>query len=46
MTTLLRQAFDAAAKLPEAEQDLIASRVLASPRIEQLHCNNPTGMTS
>jgi hypothetical protein len=29
MTTLLQQAFDAAAKLPPAEQDLLASRVLA-----------------
>jgi hypothetical protein len=29
MTTLLQQAFDAAAKLPAAEQDLLASRVLA-----------------
>jgi hypothetical protein len=29
MTTLLRQAFDAAAKLLPAEQDLLASRVLA-----------------
>jgi hypothetical protein len=29
MTTLLKQAFDAAAKLPEAEQDLLAARVLA-----------------
>jgi hypothetical protein len=29
MTTLLQQAFDAAAKLPAEEQDLLASRVLA-----------------
>ncbi len=29
MTTLLKQAFDAAAKLPPAEQDLLAMRVLA-----------------
>ena len=29
MTTLLKQAFDAAAKLPPDEQDLLASRVLA-----------------
>lgn len=29
MTTLLQQAFDAAAKLTPAEQDLLASRVLA-----------------
>jgi hypothetical protein len=29
MTTLLQQAFDAAAKLPTAEQDLLAARVLA-----------------
>ena len=29
MTTLLRQAFDEAAKLPEAEQNLLASRLLA-----------------
>jgi hypothetical protein len=29
MTTLLQQAFDAAAKLPPAEQDQLASRVLA-----------------
>ena len=29
MTPLLQQAFDAAAKLPPAEQDLLASRVLA-----------------
>ena len=29
MTTLLQQAFADAAKLPEAEQDLLASRVLA-----------------
>jgi hypothetical protein len=29
MTTLLRQAFDQAAKLGEAEQDLLASRLLA-----------------
>lgn len=29
MTTLLQQAFDAAAKLPPAEQDLLAARVLA-----------------
>jgi hypothetical protein len=29
MTTLLQQAFDAAAKLPAAEQDLLASRLLA-----------------
>lgn len=29
MTTLLQQAFDEAAKLPQAEQDLLASRLLA-----------------
>lgn len=29
MTTLLQQAFDAAARLPAEEQDLLASRVLA-----------------
>ncbi len=29
MTTLLQQAFAEAAKLPEAEQDLLATRVLA-----------------
>jgi hypothetical protein len=29
MTALLQQAFDAAAKLPPAEQDLLASRLLA-----------------
>jgi hypothetical protein len=29
MTTLLRQAFDEAAKLPEAEQNLLASWLLA-----------------
>lgn len=29
MTTLLQQAFDAAGKLSPAEQDLLASRVLA-----------------
>lgn len=29
MTTLLQQAFDAASKLPAAEQDLLASRLLA-----------------
>jgi hypothetical protein len=29
MTTLLQQAFAAAAKLPAAEQDLLASRLLA-----------------
>ena len=29
MTTLLQQAFDKAAKLPDAEQDLFASRMLA-----------------
>lgn len=29
MTTLLQQAFDAAAKLPAAEQDLLAARLLA-----------------
>jgi hypothetical protein len=29
MTTLLQQAFDAAAKLPPEEQDVLASRVLA-----------------
>ncbi len=29
MTTLLQQAFDAATKLSEAEQDLLAARVLA-----------------
>ena len=29
MTTLLQQAFNAAAKLPAAEQDLLAARVLA-----------------
>lgn len=29
MTTLLQQAFDEAAKLPEAEQQLLASRLLA-----------------
>lgn len=29
MTTLLQQAFDAVAKLPPAEQDLLAARVLA-----------------
>lgn len=29
MTTLLQQAFDAAAKLPDAEQDLLAARLLA-----------------
>ncbi len=29
MTNLLEQAFAAAAKLPEAEQDLLASRLLA-----------------
>ena len=29
MTTLLQRAFDAAAKLAPAEQDLLASRVLA-----------------
>jgi hypothetical protein len=29
MTKLLQQAFDAAGKLPEAEQDLLASRLLA-----------------
>ena len=29
MTTLLQQAFAAAAKLPESEQDLLASRLLA-----------------
>ena len=29
MTTLLQQAFDAAAKLPPEEQDLLATRVLA-----------------
>lgn len=29
MTTLLEQAFAAAAKLPPAEQDIIASRLLA-----------------
>ncbi len=29
MTTLLQQAFDAASRLPAAEQDLLAARVLA-----------------
>jgi hypothetical protein len=29
MTTLLQQAFDAAAKLPAEEQDLLAKRLLA-----------------
>jgi len=29
MTTLLRQAFDEAAKLSQAEQDVLASRLLA-----------------
>jgi hypothetical protein len=29
MTTLLQQAFAAAAKLPEAEQEVLASRLLA-----------------
>jgi hypothetical protein len=29
MTTLLQQAFDAAAKLPAAEQDVLAARLLA-----------------
>jgi hypothetical protein len=29
MTSLLQRAFDEAAKLPEAEQDLLASRLLA-----------------
>jgi hypothetical protein len=29
MTTLLQQAFDVASKLPAAEQDLLASRLLA-----------------
>jgi hypothetical protein len=29
MTSLLRRAFDEAAKLPEAEQEILASRLLA-----------------
>ncbi len=29
MTTMLRQAFEAASKLPEAEQDVLATRLLA-----------------
>jgi hypothetical protein len=35
MTTLLQQAFDAAAKLPPEEQDLLASRVLAELAAEE-----------
>jgi hypothetical protein len=34
VTTLLQQAFAAAAKLPAAEQDLIASRLLAELQAE------------
>jgi hypothetical protein len=34
MTTLLEKAFAEAAKLPEAEQDLLAQRVLAEPSAE------------
>lgn len=34
MTTLLQQAFDEAAKLPAAEQELLASRLLAEMAAE------------
>jgi hypothetical protein len=34
MTTLLQQAFAEAAKLPRAEQDLLASRLLAELKSE------------
>lgn len=35
MTTLLQQAFAEAVKLPEAEQDLLASRMLAELTAEE-----------